>query len=390
MKKYFKVSIYITIMFIVLSLSSCKKDSTTESGTSFCNTSTKSGYSMLYFTNKNQADSLLALITEMSETEQIADFEKSRGYISMGRSADEFYESVNFDAFKDQNEFDEFIKANSAYFDVRDSPDGNTDVLPKCFFDKYRYLANTDGILRIGDTLIRLFSTGRVYTLVSNLSQLLSITDLTLNSISINSGLTYEPYPENEYILSSTMNSLTSQCILETDHSECWIPNENARYYNVNGDMKINAKFSTIYNKVFNNIDVVIESYCQHLTLGRFWTICRRHISFEGKLEHHYKPYISGTGPSAYSAEWTDGVESINETRYGFRANISIYYLIYRPNEVGFFHRYDPQWSELVHFKTLLLAVHSASVDMIFVTPITETTVTDSYLYYLLNKYQNL
>lgn len=375
---------HILPLFIILAvfsmLISCNKE--IDEPLTNANFQTKTNTPMLVFENEMELYATLDKIEQFTSIEELAQYEARMGYSSVGCIADQFLDNIDFSSYNSIEDFYNDMNAHANLVEVEYEPNSVVSYVPKFFHDRCRYVANIDGMYQVGENVTRLFTSGKVVTNISNMKELLSLTDSNIANIVENPNFSFEPAPTRIYIESNAETA-------PTDDSPCnyWIPNLNKIYYNENDDMRIYAEYQ-VHATPNTPLDVMVHAYCKmrHCIFGlNIWTRALRHIEFEGKSEFHYHRYL-GYG-TAYSPEWCDSISMISQSCDGLRTYASIYRGPYYASEYGLFHNhYSPRWDEIVEFQRVTMAVHSASVTLCFMDPLSLIDDLEYYLY-LIQKY---
>lgn len=147
---------------------------------------------MLVFDNVDDLLSTTNDVSNMSDSE-LAAFESTNNYTSLGRKADQVYNNIDFEEFKTQEELILFIDANSKYVSIVDD-DGELMTEPILVGNTYRYIANEDGMFAIKDTVYRIFRDGFVSTAKSNISALYDFDSKNHYSVNRDQELTFSPF----------------------------------------------------------------------------------------------------------------------------------------------------------------------------------------------------
>lgn len=324
----------------------------------------KSTYQMLHFVDQNE---LFNTLQEIDTVTDLTAYESLKGYSSIGRLADDYFSTINANSFSTADELVDDMNLHSQYVEIEIEPDGVTSFVPKFFHNRLRYVANQDGVFRVADTLVRLFTSGMVYTTADNLTALLALNENDLNSISANQNLHFDPYPVKTYIETTTRNTHQSPTIRSDDN--CIAININVIYYSQNnsGNMRIYSNFE--YSWISSSAPFMfgITSYCKTKILG-IWVAAKRNIEYHGNIVYHLHDYLGGIGPTAYADDCTEYSETINiapENKFYVRCGLCQPFT-YKPTENRFFFwicGYTPKWYDILRFKSINLNVHAASVE---------------------------
>lgn len=132
------------------------------------------------YSSMEEVYDIIETATSFENVNDLAEYEEMAGRESIGRLADVFYSNVNYEDFTSQEEAITFCLENAQYIDTIVSPNGDISVTPKWENSPYRYVANKDGLFRVGDRVYRLFKHEEVSTNIKNIAMLLSINENNL------------------------------------------------------------------------------------------------------------------------------------------------------------------------------------------------------------------
>lgn len=384
-----KKGLFLVITVISILTISCKKEISIEDGHNL-HIPSKELNDMLVFTSDEDLNNMLNTICSIESLEELHQFEQARGYSSIGYMSDEYYESINLNTYKSLSDFENDMANHSQYIDMVSEPDSSISYMPIFYHDRCRYVANVNGMYQVGNYVTKLFSTGKVTTGIENVNQLANLTDNNLSSIENDTNYFIERYP-NTYVKASNEDYQTEgdeNVSIETGCETSWIPNMNILYYNTNNDMRLYVKFES--SSGLNMFTIGLRAYCKikHNFFGKdIWFKTPRNISFEGKSNLLYKKYIGGSGPSAYSSNWTDTVVVVgNGVNHWFYTLSGLYTFPYYPVRYYPFGPLSPKWDEIVRLKKIQVVIHSASVNVLLLLPLNNPPF-DNYTYYLIGKY---
>lgn len=341
---------------------SCSKEQETNGYSHYNNISSKDGYNLLSFEDMTQ---LYQKIEEIESQDDLEQYETNLGYSSIGRLSDDFFSSINYSSFNSADELVEYMSLNSKYVDTEPEYDNGISYMPKFFHNRFRYVANNDGIYKVGDSVYRLFRTGTVSTASTNLDTLRSLTDESLSVLANSQIFQFTPNHERNYVLAESGIASYSPSSLFEDG--CFALPLNTVYKNINGNMMICSEFETFYIQPTGLFDVGIDSYCKIKILG-LWFICKRNIGYSGTIVYHYRNYLGGTGPNAYENECTEYTYTMNESpenSFHHRKSITNHSFTYAPNDVTIFwfiHMLEPAWYEIIRFYDISITAQAVSV----------------------------
>ncbi len=132
---------------------------------------------ILHFESEEQMQQELKTVFEMS-TEEKATWASVKGFKSFGVQADLFYDKVNPESFKSEDEILQFVK-KSKYLEITTDVDGEKSVDIIAGDNRLRYLINEEMILTVGDKAVKLIGKNTLSTCIDNLSELKGIDDIS-------------------------------------------------------------------------------------------------------------------------------------------------------------------------------------------------------------------
>ncbi len=98
-------------------------------------------------------------------------------FSSFSEEADEFYESINIEAFANKEEAEAFIHLNPKYLHIHYDTDNAMHVEPLLADNPFRIYINEDRLFQIGDTVMRVFEDAVLGTKASNINMFLGVTE---------------------------------------------------------------------------------------------------------------------------------------------------------------------------------------------------------------------
>jgi hypothetical protein len=122
-----------------------------------------SNSSILIFESKDDFFSELITVVEMTTDELIA-YENSKGYKSVGRQADEFYQSIDFESFKSKEDILNFVNRNNKYLQIVEEAGGELAVEPILYSQKERFFVNEHNLFQIQDSIYKVLENAIVST----------------------------------------------------------------------------------------------------------------------------------------------------------------------------------------------------------------------------------
>jgi len=318
----------------------------------------------------NEGDLTNRLIEIEANLDDLATFEDNLGYVSIGRLSDEFFDTIDFDSFVEANDFEQFMLNNSQFAEKEIEPDGAISYVPRFFHNRLRYVANTNGLFQVGDTIFRLVTHGMAFSHCCNTGNISSMSETEIMATT-GGEIHYEPYPDRVYVECDDAESMYLSAAQSNDG--CFALNTDTVIWNRNesNTMRIYSEFCYWYNSANSIFDFGIQSYCKTKILW-FWVAAKRNISYSGNIVYHLRNYIGGSGPEAYEDECTEYTNVINR---GSENGVTVRTALcpsftYAPDTRCWFwiiYRQVPEWNEILRFKNINLNVHAASVEQTIV-----------------------
>ncbi len=230
---------------------------------------------ILTFNSVDDFNEELGKVLNMS-TDELWDYEKSKGYKSYGRKCEEIYQSVDFDSFKAQDEIFDFVAENSDYLELVTDQNGDVYLETKLCNNEYRYIVDENKMFVLNDRVYKVFNEGKISTKIENREALLSIKVFDEQSSNVISGFQFHP----TRILSSSVN-IVDEASLKAASSNCGKSDEKR---NTNGRNRTKIKIE-LKDKYKGNQYIVyhkglIRPYKK--TLG-IWYWCTRTITYQWK-----------------------------------------------------------------------------------------------------------
>lgn len=108
---------------------------------------------------------------------ELTEYEKRKGFYSLGRKCDETYQQANPENFNNKEDFIDFVKINSDYIELVVDAKGDTTLEIKSGYNSNRYLANEDGLFRINSTLYKVINNFTIYSNNAEVEKLKNINE---------------------------------------------------------------------------------------------------------------------------------------------------------------------------------------------------------------------
>lgn len=159
---------------------------------------------MVTFQNIEEYNAVLNSVLSMSREERKV-YEESRGYKSLGRQIDEFYDEIDFDKFESIEELKAFAASNDFILLIEDE-DGEIILEKTLSTNPLRYFINSDRLFRMGDIVYKVFEDGTASTHINNLHKLIHDNSFSVHSIPEDVQITISPIKRNLNLKDATYN----------------------------------------------------------------------------------------------------------------------------------------------------------------------------------------
>lgn len=168
---------------------------------------------ILHFRTEVQMKQELSAVLKMT-TEEKSNWALTNGFNSYGVQADLFYDKIDPDSFKSEEEIIQFVN-KSKYLEIRTDDQGEKSVEIISGDNSLRYFINDDKCFTVADKAIKIINENTVYTCIDNLKELKSIEDISqiadnpayfvkspqmLYLKSINSSCTWDTEPDTKTV----------------------------------------------------------------------------------------------------------------------------------------------------------------------------------------------
>lgn len=131
---------------------------------------------ILHFDTEEQMKQALSKVLKMT-TEEKLNWASTKGFNSYGVQADLFYDNIDPDRFKSEDEIIQFVNA-SLYLEITTDENNEKSVEIISGDNRLRYFINNDLIFTVGDKAVKLIGKSTVSTCIDNLSELKLIDDI--------------------------------------------------------------------------------------------------------------------------------------------------------------------------------------------------------------------
>lgn len=132
---------------------------------------------ILHFDTEDQMKQELNAFVKMTSEEK-ANWTSVKGFNSYGVQADLFYDNIDPESFKSEDEIIQFVKSSKC---LKITTDENNEKSVEIVFgdNRLRYFINDELIFTVGDKAVKLIGESTVSTCIDNLSELKRIDDIS-------------------------------------------------------------------------------------------------------------------------------------------------------------------------------------------------------------------
>ncbi len=169
--------------------------------------------------------------------EELEDYEESKGFTSIGRVEDEFYNNIIPESFNDIEEVKEFTANNSEYIKLVEDEEGEQELVTINENNSDRYFMNNDGMYQVEDIVYKVLSDE--VTLSTQAKNIDELKQLDLNN--------YKTNITSEFTIYTLKSTVTNNSQITLRSSGC---GEEARKLQTNGKNRTEVKAYYEYIKV--------------------------------------------------------------------------------------------------------------------------------------------
>jgi hypothetical protein len=255
--------IYALLIIVVVFLTSCEKEVIENVKNLSCS-------NMLYFETVEEYNTELNKVIKMNESE-LTQWEKSKGFISLGIEAERFYKSIDPNKFKSNDEIKQFVDENSSYLQLIEDKNGELELETKFFNRIERYFLNKDNMFQIGDSVYKVFESATIIASTADIDILSQVSD----------NINYYKQNANFRILSTNKFSTVNQKSVNADDcgtGQIW------RSDNDNERLKVEIE---VYKSGSNSVTCHFISRPYNKVLG-IWYWCSRSMKADINLNFRY------------------------------------------------------------------------------------------------------
>ncbi|MCF8357637.1 MAG: hypothetical protein K9H26_02690 [Prolixibacteraceae bacterium] len=249
---------------------------------------------ILYFENNTEVLEELHYISTLSFDEKI-NWANKKGFNSFGIEATKFYNTIDPEGFKGEEEIYDFIHQNSKYIELVER-EGEYYVEQKYYSNPYRFIVNEDQLYQIGDTIYKLLDECRISTSINNLDKLEIIDDNNIESFIKDSDIIIiKPFLNN-------LKGASSICSLG-GYGESEELDYNGKTYKTTVHMYVESEYSNLYGWF---VHVSGDVCCKVKGFLGFWYNHSTGIWSDLEYVVRYKKYYGGYYYATSSDSWND------------------------------------------------------------------------------------
>ena len=234
------------------------------------------------YSSWGEVNSVIEKASSCENIDELARFEVESNRSSIGRLSIEFYSKIDLNSLGSKEELLDLWQNNMRYFDTSIVENGEIFIHPKWFDSPFRYVANEEGLFRIGEKVFRLFKKEVVSCNIEYFDMLLSLREDCLNNL-------------NESIFSSSSKMMNNKGI----HDSCGYGSFQAEATKGSNDkmvVRITAgPVAVLDSDTEVNYLSSMTIYNRHRTLG-IWLPCTHLVSCQASISIHQK--------ESYKPEW--------------------------------------------------------------------------------------
>ncbi|MFO7656538.1 MAG: hypothetical protein R6W78_05685 [Bacteroidales bacterium] len=237
---------------------------------------------ILSFKNHNEYSETLKKVLALN-SEELKEYEESRGYKSIGRMEDEFYNTIDPESFKSIEELKEFVANNSEYIKIVEDEYGEQELLTINANNSDRYFMNKNGMYQVGDLVYKVLNDEvKISSQVENIHKLMQ---LDLNNYKTNISSEFKIHSSK--LVSLDMND--GQSTLKSTYPGC---GEEGRKLQRNGNDRTEVKAYYSYHIPGGGdpryeLRARLRIKNQKQTLG-VWFLAKRTTSYDLRVKYHF------------------------------------------------------------------------------------------------------
>lgn len=130
--------------------------------------------SIPYFASEQEYAQALDAVGNMLQAERDA-YEAQRGYQSIGSASERFYQTIDFESLQSEADFHQLVADHGDYLQLVEDEDGELTLETRYYNHPARYLINREGMVLVGDTVVKVFEEGTFKAHRRDLQQVASL-----------------------------------------------------------------------------------------------------------------------------------------------------------------------------------------------------------------------
>lgn len=271
------------------------------------------------FADVDELAEVLDSVSSFTTLDALVSFETQKGYKSLGRLCDVFFESYYQNDTLTEIEAKTLIEQYLDYLDIYQTGETDPVYLPRFYTNPFRYVVNEEGICIVGTYVLRLFQNGIVTTEAANLNSLRTLSEDDLSSLD-----------------TSMYNYNEVETTVSGSHGTCDFDGNAQDYKTGSGGktrnyLSLNTfKLRIVDTRICHSS--VMSYNVHHCFLG--WFPEKYTMNVQGTLTTHERIDLS-------LPEWTKRTITINENKRAFYIRKAICFrFAHDVTNNGFFHYY--------------------------------------------------
>lgn len=216
--------------------------------------------------------------------EELKNYEISKGFTSIGRIEDEFYNKINPESFKNIEEFNTFVANNSDYVKFVKDEDGELELVTINENNTNRYFMNRNGMYQVENTVYKILNDE--VTISSQVENADKLVQLDLNNYKTNISSEFKVHTSKF----ATIDSEKGKNNLKSASPGC---GKEAGKTQTNGKNRTQVLAYYSYESAGNGdyrywLEANLRIKNQKKSLG-IWINASRTTSYDLRVKYHYK-----------------------------------------------------------------------------------------------------
>lgn len=259
---------------------------------------------MLYFDNVDEMYVELNKVQKMTDVER-NNWEKSKGFKSLGLESERLYASIVPEDFKSVDEVKQFVESNSKYLKLVQDESGELELETSLDESPFKYLANKNSFFQIGDSICKVYSEGVVS---SRFEYYHELNELSFKETIENSKYSCITNRMDQMLKSSPYGCLLSEPLRETLGDERirldFYPSCHSPYYELLMNFQVRGynRFLGVWFNVKRDLACDLNIDCAYKTTSNVWDT----FTFDYVNSVNSTKEISGyLGSGVYTKPWS-------------------------------------------------------------------------------------